>query len=280
MPSHQQQQQLILAAVSTVAVATLTWYLYQKSSAKRSVPPVTRGFRDKQQLSDELCAAVAQEIQSVLTERGSCYMAVANDDILLSTLAGLSKSKNIIDFSKVTLAVVDQLCVAPDDTERSTLSKAKAHFATAVGITKFVIPHAKPKTGSDGRIEAAFYKTALVTANVPLDYKTGTPILDLVLLGLNRDGQLGASIRPYSLVARSKCTQPVTAVTLPGSVNGTTLTLETIAAARRVMVLASTQRAVQKALERPVKKTAAVPAQSLWSKHGPVVYYYLEVEDK
>eukprot|EP00527_Entomoneis_sp_CCMP2396_P001699 CAMPEP_0198149848 /NCGR_PEP_ID=MMETSP1443-20131203/48423_1 /TAXON_ID=186043 /ORGANISM="Entomoneis sp., Strain CCMP2396" /LENGTH=90 /DNA_ID=CAMNT_0043814993 /DNA_START=85 /DNA_END=354 /DNA_ORIENTATION=+ len=70
------------------------------------------------------------------------------------------------------------------------MAKAKAKFADALGITKFVSPTSNVIEGSDGSNEAKFYAKALISADIP--HIKQFPVLDLILLGLGADGHVGS----------------------------------------------------------------------------------------
>uniref|UniRef100_A0A7S3KYE1 Glucosamine/galactosamine-6-phosphate isomerase domain-containing protein n=1 Tax=Amphora coffeiformis TaxID=265554 RepID=A0A7S3KYE1_9STRA len=257
-------------AAATAAAMVGGYMAYQQMVADQAKEPRARVLESPEDVAQELCAHVVEKAREAIEKRGVFHLAVAGGS-LLDLLGGLAHHRDVVDFSKVIVSFVHYKCVAPTNAEKSNnLAKAKAKFADAAGITKFVVPTTTTtSTGQeedgDGSQQAEFYARALVSANVPHSGKY--PVMDLVLLGLGTDGHVG-SCHPHS-VAALETSKGVTgsAPLKTGEPSSITLTIESMNTARQTCVIAcgsDKKYAVKRAMIRPAEAPRGTfPAQSL-----------------
>ena len=260
---------LAILATGTAVAVTAGIYFYQKQQARTDAEqeegPSTRVFPDKATVSKALCAFVADSAAKAISDRGTFHLAVAGGS-LLDALSKLADHKDKVDFSKVVLTFANHKCVAPTDA-KATLTKAKAKFANAAGITTFVATTATPTKDSNGSSEAAIYAKALMDA-VPHNHE-GFPVLDLVLLGLGADGHIGSCHPMGPAVAETSKT--VVGSPKTGEPSSITLTVESMNSARQVGVVVcggskGKKEAVKRAQIRPAEQPRGTfPAQLLRS---------------
>lgn len=266
MPSLSQ----ITTALTFLAITVAHVHVLQSVKKKSEQIPklsndsseiVVKMFPGKAAMAKELCAFVARVAEQAISSRGVFHLALAGGSIV-DILVGLVDHKDTVDFSKVTLSFVNHECVDPEN-ESATLAKCKAKFAVDVGINSFVTPYPSPINGSDGSVEAQFYVKALKDAGIP--HKNGYPVLDLILLNLGSDGQVG-SCSPLGQ-AVNDCTSVVAASAKSGELASTTFTINTMNTARNIAVVVSgNHQVVKRAIIRPAEEPSGVfPAQLLES---------------
>jgi 6-phosphogluconolactonase len=190
----------------------------------------------------------------------------------LAMMAGLEEAVHggklvAVEWSKVHLAYVNHKCVPLDD-ERSNHRKALEIFANKVGIPSDHI--VTPGGSSDGRTEAAAYQKsilALDSAVLPKD-EDGTPVFDVLLLGMGSDGHVGSLYPGRSEITRRDAY--VLHVEQEGKPPSITFSLPVMNAAKEVVVLAlGAEKA--KTLEVALKEDAgdsgkSCPAQAVHPK--------------
>ena len=262
---------LILTLGATAAAVMGGYWAYNRMVEEQAKEPRARVFESTEDVAQELCAYVVEKAQESIEKRGIFHLAVAGGS-WLELLGGLAQHQHAVDFSKVVLSFVHHKCGAPlTDTEASNLAQAKAKFADAAGITKFVVPPTSSSTNSskegDGSREAEWYAQQLVAANVPHTGKY--PVLDLILLELGTDGHVGAC-HPHSVAAlemsKGVTGSPQTTTDHDQSPS-ITLTLEAMNTARQTCVIAcgtDKKQAVKRALIRPAEgPRGTFPVQAL-----------------
>lgn len=259
-PSTMAPSKLLVATALTATAAVAYAYCVQKKAEAKTE---TKICTTKADVASELCAYIAAKANEAIAKRGVFHLAVAGGS-LLDLLAGLKDHK--VDYSKVVLSFANHKCVSPSD-EKATLSKAKAKFADAIGITKFVVPMGNPPTSSDGTVEAEFYSMALKDAGVPHSIISGRPVMDLILLGLGADGHVGSNHPMGPAVANTK--SAVAGSPKSGEPSSITFTIETINSARQIALVVcggskGKKEAVKRALVRPAEQPRGTfPAQLL-----------------
>lgn len=251
----------------TTAVVVGTYILTKKSGTTKTKSLGSRGattkvYADKDTVSRELCAFVAESAKKAIAERGVFHLAVAGGS-LLDALKLLKDHKDSVDLSKIVLCFANHKCVAPGN-EKSTVLKSRTKFADAAGITQFVLPTASPVAGSDGSEEAEYYAKQL-EAFIP--HEDGFPVIDLILLGLGADGHVGSNHPMGPAVANTKSS--VAGSPKSGEPSSITLTIPSMNKARQVALVVcggskGKKEAVKRAMARPAEgPRGSFPAQLL-----------------
>ena len=203
---------------------------------------LTRQTAKDTDVAAALCSRFQVAAAAAIEERGQFCVAVPGGSVL-AMLAGLPSY--IIDWSKVVLAYVNHKCLPLDD-EKATHAKAvKLFLSASPGVTVIV-----PTGGPDASQESQLYASKLAAEKRLPKSNSGTPIFDLMLLGMGSDGHIGSLYPGKPEVLRtSTCVLGVQKSSGPGSI---TLSLETMNAARSVIIAmtgASKGEAVRTCLE-------------------------------
>lgn len=219
---------------------------------------VVEVYSGPEEVSAMLCKVVEKAAADSIAQRGHFALAVPGGSVL-KMLTPLASSK-AIDWTKVHLWYVNHKAVASDDALATSL-KAKNYFLDAVG--------AKPDqvyvlTGTDNApFEAQAYELTIrkaIDKQIIAKDKLGTPVFDLMLLGMGTDGHVGSLYpgRPEISSKTDKLVLPVDKGKPPASV---TFSLPVMNAARHAvvaMVGEGKAKAVQTALE---DRKGGFPAQ-------------------
>jgi len=191
------------------------------------------------EVAELACRRVADALAEAIKWRGSASLALPGGSAL-AMMGGLVDAVHggkfvAVDWSKVYLVYVNHKCVPLDD-ERSNHRKALELFANKVGIPSDNI--VAPGGSADGPAEATAYQKkllALDSAVLPKD-GDGTPVFDVLVLGVGADGHVGSLYPGRSEVARRDSF--VFHVEQEGKPPSITLSLPVMNAAKDVIVVA------------------------------------------
>lgn len=214
--------------------------------SKGPQPPFRREFTSPAELAARLAEAVAEVLQTGIAARGHATLAVSGGTTPVRFLEALSHKD--IDWTKVTVTLVDERFVPPDD-ERSNegmvrrhLLRDKAAAARFLGLWR-----------ETRRVEEAAQGALRDVARLP------TP-LDAVVLGMGTDGHSAsffADAEGFALLTDPTCPVPVLPVKAKSAgEERLTLTLPVIVQAR-FLALHIEGEEKQRVLERAIDGATA-----------------------
>lgn len=151
--------------------------------------------KDCDAVAELACRRIADALAEAIKWRGFASLALPGGSVM-AMMGGLTdaihKGKLVaVEWDKVTLAYVNHKCVPLDD-EQSNHRRALEVFANKVGLPTDNI--VTPGGSSDGVAEAVAYEKRLLSlppAVLPRDPE-GTPVFDVLVLGMGSDGHVGA----------------------------------------------------------------------------------------
>jgi 6-phosphogluconolactonase len=217
----------------------------------------------------DLFAMVAQEAAAA---RGRFAVVLSGGETpraLYRLLARQQFSKKI-PWRRVELYWGDERCVPPDDA-RSNYAMARDAFIKHVPIAEASVYRMCGE--DDPEAAAAAYDAILHDLAAKSRPKVDVPVLDLVLLGLGRDGHT-ASLFPHSEALAVEDRFAV-ATSAPDGTPRLTVTAPVINAARRVWFLVSGADKAGMVAEviEGLRVPNAVPAQGVSPVHGVLTWF-------
>ncbi|CAK0904240.1 unnamed protein product [Prorocentrum cordatum] len=169
-----------------------------------------------------------------------------------------------VEWKKVVLVYVNHKCVPLDDAA-SNHRKALEIFADKVGLPRENI--IAPGGSADGVHEAAAYEKKILSlpSEILPRNEEGTPVFDVLALGMGSDGHIGSLYPNRSEISRRDAY--VLHVEQDGKPPSITLSLPVMNAAKEVVVLALGEKKAE-ALVKALKEDAgdngaSFPAQAL-----------------
>jgi len=217
----------------------------------------------EEEVNEELCGRVVATAKRCIAEKGAFSLAIPGGSVA-KALIGLRTAEGV-EWDKVHLFFVNERCP-----EKKNYHLALDTFVTLVGI-----PIKQVYTVGEGEpvAEAALYEKRLLGLPEAVCgmSDTGTPIFDLILLGMGADGHVG-SIYPYSKEALA-LEGLILGVEMPGK-KSITFSLPLINAAKLVIIAAIGEKkaeCVRKALE-DVLEVGQIPGAMVEPVDGTVVW--------
>lgn len=176
-----------------------------------------------------------------------------------------------IDWTKIKFFWGDERCVAPEDSE-SNFKMTKEHLFNNINIPKENIFRIKGENNPTD--EAKRYGELL---NSELEQHNGTPIFDIVILGMGDDGHT-ASIFPHEIELWNNKNNCVTATHPDSGQIRVSITGKVINAAKNVVFLVTGKNKAEKVkevIEQPEVAEKKYPA-ALVQPDSDNLYWYLD----
>ena len=176
-----------------------------------------------------------------------------------------------IDWTKIKFFWGDERCVAPEDSE-SNFKTTKEHLFNNINIPKENIFRIKGENNPTD--EAKRYGELL---NSELEQHNGTPIFDIVILGMGDDGHT-ASIFPHEIELWNNKNNCVTATHPDSGQIRVSITGKVINAAKNVVFLVTGKNKAEKVkevIEQPEVAEKKYPA-ALVQPDSDNLYWYLD----
>ena len=176
-----------------------------------------------------------------------------------------------IDWTKIKFFWGDERCVAPEDSE-SNFKMTKEHLFNNINIPKENIFRIKGENNPTD--EAKRYGELL---NSELEQQNGTPVFDIVILGMGDDGHT-ASIFPHEIELWNNENNCVTATHPDSGQIRVSLTGKVINAAKNVVFLVTGSNKADKVkeiIEQPEVAEKKYPA-ALVQPDSDNLYWYLD----
>lgn len=176
-----------------------------------------------------------------------------------------------IDWKKIKFFWGDERCVAPEDSE-SNFKMTKEHLFNNINIPEENIFRIKGENNPTD--EAKRYGELLISE---LEQQNGTPVFDIVILGMGDDGHT-ASIFPNEIELWNNENNCVTATHPDSGQKRVSLTGKVINAAKNVVFLVTGSNKAEKVkeiIEQPVIAERKYPA-ALVQPDSDNLYWYLD----
>lgn len=176
-----------------------------------------------------------------------------------------------IDWKKIKFFWGDERCVAPEDSE-SNFKMTKEHLFNNINIPEENIFRIKGENNPTD--EAKRYGELLISE---LEQQNGTPVFDIVILGMGDDGHT-ASIFPHEIELWNNENNCVTATHPDSGQKRVSLTGKVINAAKNVVFLvtgSNKAKKVKEIIEQPVIAERKYPA-ALVQPDSDNLYWYLD----
>ena len=190
---------------------------------------------DTRSVAVRAAAEIARLLRDACRERGSAHLALSGGTTPALTYELLAREE--VDWEAVQIWFADERCVAPDDPESNYLLADR----TLLDAARVPPEQVHRMIGEMPPAEGAMRYALEMAGALPCD-PAGTPVLDLIVLGIGPDGHV-ASLFPRSSAVRQE--SPPTCIAVTDSPKPPperlTLSLPVLRAARGCMLLATGQ---------------------------------------
>ena len=186
---------------------------------------------DPEAAAARAAAVIARLLEDARSRRGFAHVALAGGSTPRRSYELLAEL--VDDWSGVELWFGDERCVAPDDADSNYAMVAASLLRHAPVATE----HVHRIRGELGPVEAAREYAQLLCERVPTD-ESGTPVLDVAVLGLGSDGHTASLFPGGEELDSNEICVPVLRAPKPPP-ERVTLALNVLRAARHCVMIAT-----------------------------------------